>query len=308
MSATRRTPVTISAALLLGVAFGFAGPWGKEMTRNEGPPPSDAGSATASAAAGGSSARTAASSSANAYAAAWELLKDGKLRREERRQLESTLLREWSKVDLRAALHAAFEGDCSDRDDPFVFLPMDASLEVGTQADLLWELVLSREYSLHTRRLRREWINITARKDPLEILRRLPEMPPDVRALAVCRAVADSHRFAGLYRPAAGKEEVIAAVLKLRGSSYEAAAMAGLAGGISSITETSELSGLLLNSPDPALRDVYLKAYAIKVEHGSDGGRQVALDILPAETRAEVEALSGSPSIQIQGVLFPLTD
>lgn len=301
MSATRRTPVTLSAALLLGVALGFAGPWGKEMTRNEGPPASDAGSATASAAAGGSSARTATSSGTNAYAAAWELLKDGKLQRKERRQLESVLLREWSKVDLRAALHAAFAGDCRDRDNPFVFLPIDASLEVETQPDLLWELVLSGEYGLHTRRLRREWIETTAKKDPLEILRRLPEMPPDVRALAVCKAVADSHRFAGLYRTAAGKDEVIAAVLELRGSPYEAAAMSGLAGGIASINETSELSSLLLNPPDPALRDVYLRAYAIKVEHGSDGGRQVALDILPAETRAEVEALSGSPSIRLDG-------
>jgi hypothetical protein len=221
-------------------------------------------------------------------------------------------LREWSKVDPRAALHSAFEGDWMDRDDPFVSSLLDACLmEMEAQPDLLWELVLSREYGLNTRRLRREWIHITARKDPLEILRRLPEMPPDVRAGVVCKAVADSHRFADLppkHRPAAGKEEVIAAVLDLRGSPYEAAAMAGLAGGIASITEASELSGLLLSPPDPALRDLYLKAYAMEVEHGSSDGRQVALDILPAEVCAEVEALLGSPLLQIHGLVFPLTE
>lgn len=317
MHSARRTLITLSAALLLGVTLGLAGPWGKEATRNESPPArgvsaaDDAGSANASGAAVASSVRTAAPSSSKACAAAWELLKDGKLRREERRQPEATLLREWSKVDLRAALLADFERSSGNRDDPFDSLPLDAYLEVETQTDLLWELVLSREYGLHTRKLRREWINATARRDPLEILRRLPELPPDVRAGAVCRAVADSHRFADFppkHRPAAGKEEVIAAVLGLRGSPYEAAAMAGLAGGIASIEEASELSGLLLNPPDPALRDVYLMAYAMEVEHGSSGGRQVALDILPAEVRAEVEALLGSPSIQIHGLVFPLTE
>jgi hypothetical protein len=317
MHSARRTLITLSAALLLGVAFGLAGLWGKQVTRDEDPVPAgetitadDAKVATASAASFASSAHTVAASSSTAHAAAWELLKDGKLQRRERQQLESMLLREWSKVDLRAALHAAFEGHWRDLDNPFEFLPMDTCLEEETQADLLWELLLSREYGLHTRRLRREWIHITARKDPLEILRRLPEMPPDMRAGAVGTAVASSHHFADFPRdrPAAGKEEVIAAVLALRGSPYEAAVMTGLAGGISSITEISELSGLLLSPPDPALRDLYLKAYAMEVEHGSSDGRQVALDMLPAEVRAEVEALLGSRSIRIHGLVFPLTE
>lgn len=317
MHTARRTPITLSAALLLGVALGIAGPWGKRVPRDEiavnvreASAAKDGGSATAGAAAASSSAPKAAASSSNAYAAAWESLKDGTLRREERRQLGATLLREWSKVDLRAALHAAFERDQGDRDDPFESSRLDAYLEVATQSDLLWELALSGEYGLHTRRLRREWIDVTARRDPLEILRRLPEMPPDMRAGAVGTAVAYSHHFADFPRdrPAAGKEEVIAAVLELRGSPYEAAAMAGLAGGVASITEASELSGLLLSPPDPALRDVYLKAYAMEIEHGSSGGRQVALDILPAEVRAEVEGLLGSPSLRIHGLVFPWSE
>ncbi len=318
MSHARRTPITLSAALMLGVALGLAGPWEKQVSGNEVPVPAresnaanDAGATTASAAAESSSARTAASSSSNAYAAAWELLRDGKLTRKERRNLESDLLEEWAKVDLRAALHAAFEEDWTISEDPFDLLPLEAlQEEIRRQSDLVWALISSREYGLHTRELRTAWIRVCAAERPLEVLSRLQEIPPDVRASAVWRVVVATRRAADhpFDQPAAGTDEVVAAILAMRGSPYEAAAMAGLAVGIASVTEASKLSALLLNPPDPALRDLYLRAYAMEVEYESIEGRQVARDLLPPEICAEVEALLGSPFIRIDGVVFPLTE
>lgn len=297
MPPARRNPLTLAAALLLGVALGLAGLREKKPVP-EVLPPSAAASVPDAAAArpassrdgsASSSPRTTTGSEPDAYAAAWELLQQRDLRRSERQELESILLREWSKIDLRAALHAQFAAvPNGDEDDPFQERFGACSEEVGRQPDLVWELISSREYGLHTCLLRREWIDSCAGKQPFEVLRRLPDLPADERAQAIDMAVYYTHRQ---NEPALGKDEVAAAVLALRGTPDEAAAMEGFAWGLVRVTETSELATLLLDPPDPELRDVYLMAYAVAID---DGGLWLLdesphLDSLPPKLRAEVE-------------------
>jgi hypothetical protein len=311
MPSARRTPLTLAAALLLGVALGLAGPREKRRSneaatvRPEGAVATvtDAGTAVPRAGEKSLSVPGSAAATSDAYADAWELLKDGTLSRQERRSTESNLLKEWAKVDLPAALEAAIraasEGHWMDPDAYFVLSPLDACTEgIERQGDLVWDLIASREYGLHTRQLRKKWIHVFAEERPLEVLRRLPEMPPDVRAGAVLEAVATTHR---LGQPAPGKEEVVAAVLAFRGTPDEAAVMQGYAGGIASVTESSELSALLLDPPDPAMREIYLMAYAMEIRMGSSASRQVGLGMLPPDLKAEVESRLDSAWSGIDG-------
>ncbi len=307
MNPARRTPVTLSAALLLGVAFGLARPWEVRLSNDaatvssEGSVASvmDASSPESRAGEESFSVRSSASTTSDAYGAAWELLKGGNLPRKERRAVESGLWEEWAKVDLRAALRAAFEGDGTIDDDPFESSPADECMEeIQRQGDLVWDLISSREYGLHTRELRTAWIRVFAEERPLEVLRRLKDLPPDVRTEAVRVVVAAAYR---LEQHVPGKEVVVAAVLAFRGTVDEAAVMEGFAGGLALATETSELSALLLNPPDPTLREVYLMAYVIGIRVNHRGSPQAALEMLPADLRAEVEWRLDSPVLGLDG-------
>lgn len=289
MNAAPRTTLTLLAALLLGAALGLAGTRAKPPAADTLITPSKgfhAGSTPSRAAAESSAIRTAEVSTSDAYAAAWELLQQRDLRRKERQYLESSLLGEWRKIDLRAALHAAFEEEPARNEDPFESPFSGCWEEIPQQLDLVWELVATREYGLHTRALRKAWILASAEKRPLDVLRRLPDLPSDVRALAVHAAIYYTHhrQFA-----APGKDEVVAAVLALRGTPDEAAALEGFATGIASTVDFTELGTLLLDPPDPDLRDVYVMAYAVGIAGSTSPNSNPHLDSLPPDLRAEVE-------------------
>lgn len=296
MPPARRTLITLSAALLLGVALGLAGPREKKPAPEVATPPA-AASVPAAPAAGpassrdgsaSSSARSAAVSKPDAYAAAWELLQQRDLRRSERQDLKTALLEEWRKIDLRAALHAAIASDPTYNEDPFRWSPVSTCLEeVSHQPDLVWELISSREYGLRTRDLRGEWMDTCAGRQPLEVLRRLSDLPADERAHAIFKATHYTHEQD---EPAPGKDEVVAAVLALRGTPDDAAAMEGYAKGLAAAMESSELEALLLDPPDPELRDFYLMAFAAKVDRSVLQGDAPDLNSLPPGLRAEVEA------------------
>ena len=296
MPPARRTSLTLSAALLLGVALGLAGPREKKPATEVSTQPA-AASAPAAPAAGpassrdvsaSSSVRSAAVSKPDAYAAAWELLQQRDLRRSERQDLETALLEEWCKIDLRAALHAQFAAlPGGDEDDPFQ-TPLGACREeVYNQPDLVWELISSREYGLCTRDLRVAWIDSCAGNQPLEVLRRLPDLPADDRWQAIATAIHHTHRRR---QPAPGKDEAVAAVLAMRGTPDEAAAMEGFAMGLASVTVTSELEALLLDPPNQELREGYLIAYAEAIDGGGPLDENPHLNSLPPGLRAEVEA------------------
>ena len=297
MPPARRTSITLSAALLLGVALGLAGPRVRKPATEVLPSSAAASSPAAPAArpassregSVSSSGRTATVSKPDAYAAAWELLQQRDLRRSERQELESALLKEWCKIDLRAALHAQISAvPDGDEDDPFAGLPLGACMEeVENQPDLVWELISSREYGLRTRDLRVAWMDSCAGEQPLEVLRRLRDLPADDRAHALQMAVYCTHRQ---NEPEPGKDEVVAAVLALRGTTDETAAMEGFAVGLSQITPTSHVEELLLDPPDPELRDFYLMAYAISIDGGGPLGDNPHLNSLPPGLRIEVEA------------------
>jgi hypothetical protein len=184
MTAARHSPVTLSAALLLGVALGMAGMREDRPSPAAATEPSDdaaiaaTDSAPSTFAAGRDTA--AAASPSAAYSAAWELLKDGKLRRKERRAIQCDLLEEWCQIDLRAALHAAFDEDEVTDEDPFAASPYDACSDgIRSQLDLVWELVEAREYGLHTRKLRTQWITLAGYQNPLKLLDHFPKLPAE---------------------------------------------------------------------------------------------------------------------------------
>lgn len=299
MNPACRNSITLAAALLLGVALGLglAG-LPEKKPAPEVLPSSTAPSVPVVPAAGydsssdglaSSTTRTAEVSPPDAYAAAWELLQQRDLRRSERQKLESALLAEWGKVDLRAALHAQFAAmPNGDEDDPFQARFGPCSEEVGRQPDLVWKLISSREYGLHTRLLRAEWIDSCAGRQPLEVLRCLPDLPVEDRAEAIEMAIYYTHRRS---QPAPGKDEVVTAVLALRGTPDEAAVLEGFAMGLARVTETSELGTLLLDPPTPELREVYLMAYAEAIDGGGALRENPHLDSLPPDLRAEVEAV-----------------
>lgn len=314
MNPARCTPITLSAALLLGVALGLGGPRGKQSAPEGSNTPlkgfevtaRDAGAtATRAGLESSSSVRTAASSTADAYAMAWELLKDGKLPRMERRDLECALLEEWCQIDLRAALEAAFGEEGMAVQDPFAESPLDACFSgILEQPDLVWELVSSREYGLHTRQLRSLWIEACAGTRPLEVMHRLPEMPAEVRHDAIYEAASSTHRRED---PAPGRDAVAAAVLALLGTPDGLEAMEGFAKGLLSAMKAGELGLLVAKQQDPALRDLYLSAYVRGFKFSSTTQILTELEKLPAELRAEVESRLGQDTPAPEG-LFPVTE
>jgi hypothetical protein len=288
--------ITLSAALLLGVALGLAGPREKKPAPEVATPPAaasapaapPAGPASSRDEAALSSARTAAVSKPDAYAAAWELLQQRDLRRSERQALETALLEEWCKIDLRAALHAAIANDPTYNEHSLMWSPVSTCLEeVSHQPELVWDLVSAREYGLRTSLLRREWIWSCAGSQPLQLLRRLPDLPADDRAEAIQMAVRYTHQQD---EPAPGKDEVVAAVLALRGTPDEVAAMNGFANGLAGAMRFSDLEALLLDPPDPELRDLHVMAYAAKIDSGRLPGDTPDVHSLSPGLRAEVEA------------------
>jgi hypothetical protein len=298
MTAARHSPITLSAALLLGAALGLAG------MRADRPSPAAAtvpsadtaiaatDSAPSTFAAGRDTA--AAASSAAVYSAAWELLKDGKLPREERRVIQRALLEEWCRIDLRAALHAAFEEDETTREAPFT-TPLFGSCSEGirSQPDLAWNLISSREFGLHTRTLRREWIHLTAEDDPPTLVRRFSELPPDVLLDAIWAAAASTYRST---EPIRGREELNAAMFAMSKTPTADAATGAFAAGIAARLQHKQLLPWVRKPPEAWLRKPYLDAYVLSLRRLAADELTTVLENLPNDLRAEVEKAPCFPS------------
>jgi hypothetical protein len=306
MNPTRRTSLTLSAALLLGVALGLAGPRGERQSNDAAKSSSvgavasvtDAGSSVPRAGNQSYSVPSSAASTSDAYAAAWELLKDGKLRREERRNLESDLLEVWAKIDLRAALHAAYEEEGTDEEDPFEVSPLDACFEgIRSQPDLVWELVSSWEYGLHTRELRKAWITHVGYQNPLKLLEHFTALPAepmdsdeDPREQAVRMALT------GCFEKGADPKLADAVLAKL-GSLAADGDQERIVSSAASflplwIPENRHLE-FLRGATTPVAREIHLRAYASLIQVYLSNGMEEKLDDIPTEFRAEVLARLG---------------
>lgn len=128
--------------------------------------------------AGGSKATT---FPASHYAAAWETLKDGRLPRQERLEIQRSLLREWSVLDLEAAFRAVFaEGPGSQAD-------LLEACDSGILADpsAAWALAMTRAVGWESARVRTRWLEIVADKDPLRVFPVLDQVSPSERTDAV---------------------------------------------------------------------------------------------------------------------------
>lgn len=297
MGLFRNSRITLSAALLLGVALGLAGLRDNLTSAADQTPTKNPASAATDvlppkSAVGRDSVATA--SSAAAYSAAWELLKDGKLRREERRVMQCALLKKWCRIDLRAALHAAFEEDGTTREARFT-TPLFGSCSEGirSQPDLAWNLISSREFGLHTRTLRREWIHLTAEDDPPTLVRRFSELPPDVLLDAIWAASASTYRST---EPIRGREELNAAIFAMSKTPTADAATGAFAAGIAARLQHKELLPWVRKPPEAWLRKPYLDAYVLSLRSLAADDLTTVLENLPSNLRAEVEQAPCFPS------------
>lgn len=308
MTPARRTPLTLLAALLLGAILGLLAtgeklplsssvPAAAVGAGNDAPPVPPPGMKS-------SSARPPSESSSGAYSAAWELLKDRPLPREERRALEDAVIKEWCVIDLKAALRAAFAEVGSpyfgDEDDPFVTHPnppFEACQDaIGQQLDLTWELVVSQEYGLNTRKLRECWITFVGLQSPLKLLEHFAMLPAEPwngglgpRDGAVRLAMHQS------FDKSADPKLVDAVMAKLeefatqfdRKQIISNAAMAFPMG----LPEERHLE-LLRGATTPVAREIHLKSYVAHLCRGLGLpiGHEV-LDRIPVEYRIEARAL-----------------
>lgn len=122
------------------------------------------------------------------YAAAWEMLKDRKLARDERTRVQAALVADWALVDLEAAVKAILskrknEGPGSDL--------LDAC-DKGILAAIPkgWELIQGRAFGWETARFRKAWISKIAEKEPLGILPHVDRLTPFER-LKVADSLAE---------------------------------------------------------------------------------------------------------------------
>jgi hypothetical protein len=305
MTAARHSPITLSAALLLGAALGLAGMRADRPSPAAATVPSDdaaiaaTDSAPSTFAAGRDTA--AAASPSAAYSAAWELLKDGKLRRKERRVVGSALLEEWCRIDLRAALHAAFDEDEVTDEDPFAASPYDACSDgIRSQLDLVWELVEAREYDLHTRKLRTHWITLAGHQNPLKLLDHFPKIPAepqdrqdDPRTQAVEMALAGS-----INQSADPKltDAVLAKLVALAVDEDRDRIVNAAAGFLPLWIPEERHLEFLRGANTLVAREIHLRAYTSLLQVHLNHGKKEKLDQIPAEFRDEVMSRLGYPA------------
>ncbi len=185
MTATFRSHLTRAAALLLGLALGWGG------SRQEAAATLDGGNGprrpekeSAKFSADSKPANKLPRSDGEgpfepteAYAAAWDLLKDGRHSIVERRAIQAKLLEEWALVDIASALRAAFSEPANSYIDGEKTL-RDCCLEgIRRQPDLVWSLVLGGSFGFEQRKLSQLWLKAMREQDPVAILECYPDLP-----------------------------------------------------------------------------------------------------------------------------------
>ena len=301
MSATFQSWPTKLAVLLIGAALGVAGSKDKPSAPVIVPAPAEnfrleskPSRPTASAAPRVSeSTRAPAPQSTEDYAAAWESLKDGKLQRTERVELQRQLLAEWAEIDLESALHAYF-GDPPMNRDAFLWSPLnDIFLSaISRQQGLTWELIQKHAFGPRTSELRQEWIRAKGDGDPIGLLSHLDDLPPwreskfgTSREWAVSSALRGAHATGA--DPALGSTVLtrLLAIPADQGGSQAVKAARDYLPRQSPETLTHGIS----TATDPAIREIYLDALVTRLRN-IDNYVQEKVKQVPAELRAEVAA------------------
>lgn len=186
MTAAFRSHLIKVASLLLGMALGVAGSRPRQDVRAVALEASkDAGNGSVSPTSAPS--RIAADSrhraarpseSTEAYAAAWDSLKVGRLPVNELRAIQAKLMEEWALVDIEAALRAAFDEPSAYYVDAEKNL-RDCCLEgIRQHPDLVWKLVSEGSFGFENRKLLDLWVKALREVDPMAILDRYQDFPP----------------------------------------------------------------------------------------------------------------------------------
>ncbi|WP_193214347.1 hypothetical protein [Luteolibacter marinus] len=231
-----------------------------------------------------------------AYSAAWESLKDGKLPRDTRIGIQSTLLAEWAEIDLESALRAAMADPGWLRDDPFLTNPwIDWSPAISRQLDLVWDLIQRHAFGPRTGELRRLWIEAKAKEDPVGLLSHFGELPPRIdpgvftvnsRDEAVASALMSAHD------PGADPNlgfEALSRILEIPEDQGGGHAVQAAENSLPSLSPGT-LADRITVASDPAIRALYFDALIFRLRMHEDSLETKLDQWVPAEIRAEVEA------------------
>lgn len=116
--------------------------------------------------------------STEAYAAAWDSLKEGRLPVNELRAIQAKLMEEWALVDIEAALRAAFDEPSAYYVDPEKNL-RDCCLEgIRLHPDLVWKIASEGSFGFENRKLLDLWVKALREVDPMAILDHYQDFPP----------------------------------------------------------------------------------------------------------------------------------
>ena len=170
---------------------------------------------------------------------------------------------------------------------------------IEAQPDLVWDLIESREFGLHTRQLRKDWISIMSIRGPDKILKHfaaLPEEPSGAgdppRDWAIQSALTGS--FANDADPNLALE-VMRQLVELSDGGDREKIVAIAAGTLKLWIPEERHLEFLRGASSPVAREIHLKAYAGHLQRYVDFRKLEKLDQIPADLRAEVLPLLRLP-------------
>lgn len=195
---------------------------------------------------------------ATACAAAWELLKDGRLNSDDRFHAQSAILAEWSRHDLASAMVAVYA------DRPAGIYVADhlrlSELESGmiSNPEIVEELLNSGRLGLHTPEVRADWFRLFAAEDPVAILGRIDELSSQHRSNVLS--------FAAGYLPSISQEPAMwqAAMerisLIISGDDKEDGVAEVIAMRLGLDNSLQDLSAAYRAGADPQMRELFVLA------------------------------------------------
>lgn len=215
------------------------------------------------------------------YAAAWDSLKGRFLPRQERLPIEESLLKEWSVIDLAAAVRAAL-AETTDLLD---------CCAPGIQADPLkaWELIRLNTFGWETGRFRKAWLDCMTEANPVLVFSILGELPKHER-LSTLSVLAESSCTAD---DPATRTAIWAHLAALPDTPAEQDSLLRVGEKICYLTPPAELAARLLGELTPAERKICISALALSLfEVMEDEDFPKPLLRLPVAMRGEVAAAS----------------
>ena len=192
-----------------------------------------------------------------ACASAWESLKDGRLKREQRIKAQLALLEEWTRHDPSAALVAFSSEFRGGTGRPFTLEEFDPRPVMVANPDVVEDLLKSGRLGLCSQLFRAMWFHHLAEADPLGTFDRLGELPAgsvDRVLESVAQGLPSISEDPVTWQQ--GMERISALISRpVKGSKTQA-----IAEGLGNGTSLADLNAAYLATDDRDLRDLFVRA------------------------------------------------